>query len=171
MIAALQKQFPLAFLALFLSGLLPYLLLWRYLDAPNFITHMMTALMFTAGFAAERGSAPRAALDALQWGAILLACGLVSLRILDPLPELLYPPVDLVLASFVLLAGCGFAIAHIALRAERAARWIALMLILAVFAVTNNLPSNLLEVTFSAGLGIVLAGAAWFRWQRQAMPR
>jgi hypothetical protein len=166
MFTALKNQFPLAFVTFFLSGLLPYVMLLRYLDAPIFLTHLMMAVLFAGSFTAHRGSVAQAALDTFLWGILLLATALIALRILDRTPIPLLPPWDLTLAGIAMLAGSAWAVASVAARDAEAARWFALITVTGVYFVTSRLDTNEAEVLFCAILGLVMGAFGWWRSRR-----
>lgn len=168
MISALRDQFPLVFFTFFLSGFLPWIMDWKYLDAPILATHSLAALFLVHGFVPEHGWR-KAARYGFLWGVTLLVGGIGLLNAFDRPERLLHPPVSLLGATLVLLACGAWLVAAIAAgpNAHRA-RWTAIGVVALVYWITNRLESNLAVVVFFSLSAALCAAASYglLRWRQ-----
>ena len=170
MISALRDQFPLAFFSFFLSGFLPWIMDWKYLDAPILATHALAALFLVHGFVAEHG-AEKAARYGFLWGLILMLGGIGLLNAFDRPARLLHPPVSLLAATLVMLACAARLVAAIAAGAHaHRARWAAIALVASAYWISNQLLSNFAVVLFFSFLAALCGAAAWglLRWPKSS---
>lgn len=167
MISALRDQFPLAFFTLFLSGFLPWIMDWKYLDAPNLAAHTLAALFLVHGFVPEHGWL-KATRYGFLWGLTLSLAGIGLLNAFDRPMRILHPPIALFAVLLTLLACAARLVATVAEHWSHRARFTAIALVALVYWVSNQLASNSAEILFFA-FAAALCGAASYsllRWRK-----